>query len=65
MSKGRILVVDDEDNIRDLIVFNLEQQGFETIEAADGIEAIEKVEEKSPDLIILDLMMPKMDGLEV
>lgn len=65
MSKGRVLVVDDEDNIRELIVFNLKQQGFETVEAIDGIEAIRKVEEQKPDLILLDLMLPKMDGLEV
>ncbi|AZR74449.1 DNA-binding response regulator [Anoxybacter fermentans] len=65
MNKGRVLVVDDEDAIRELIVFNLKQQGFEAIEAADGLEAIRKVEEERPDLVILDLMLPKMDGLEV
>lgn len=65
MNKGRVLVVEDEDAIRELIVFNLEQQGFETIEAADGQEALKQVEEEEPDLIILDLMLPKMDGLEV
>lgn len=65
MNKGRVLVVDDEDVIRELIVFNLQQQGFETIEAADGQEALKQVEGEHPDLIILDLMLPKMDGLEV
>ncbi len=65
VNKGRILVVDDEDAIRDLIVFNLTQQGFEVIEAADGIEALAKVKESQPDLILLDLMLPQMDGLEV
>lgn len=65
MSKGKVLVVDDEDAIRELIVFNLEQQGFETLEAATGFEAIEQVEEGEPDLVILDVMLPGMDGLEV
>ena len=65
MSKGKVLVVDDEDAIRDLIVFNLTQQGFETLEAADGLEAIKQVETGKPDLIILDVMLPRMDGLEV
>ena len=65
MNKGRILVVDDEDSIRELIVFNLEQQGFKAVEAADGIEAMNRIKEEKPDLIILDLMLPKMDGLEV
>lgn len=65
MTKGRVLVVDDEDSIRELIVFNLEQQGFEVLEAANGIQAIQRVEEGHPDLIILDLMLPLMDGLEV
>lgn len=65
MSKGKVLVVDDEDAIRELIVFNLEQQGFETLEAANGFEAIQQVEKGVPDLIILDVMLPGMDGLEV
>lgn len=65
MTKGRVLVVDDEDSIRELIVFHLEQQGFEVLEAANGLEAMQRVEESRPDLIILDLMLPMMDGLEV
>lgn len=65
MSKGRVLVVDDEDAIRELIVFNLEQQGFEVLEAADGYEAIKQTDEGRPDLVVLDLMLPGMDGLEV
>ena len=65
MNKGKILVVDDEDAIRELIVFNLEQQNFDVLEALDGIEAIDKVKLEKPDLILLDVMLPKMDGLEV
>ncbi|MEC6748776.1 response regulator YycF [Marinilactibacillus sp. XAAS-LB27] len=61
----KILVVDDERPISDIVKFNLEKEGFEVFTAYDGEEAVEKVEEHSPDLIVLDLMLPKMDGLEV
>lgn len=61
----KVLVVDDEKPISDIIKFNLEKEGYEPIVAYDGEEALEKVEAESPDLIILDLMLPKIDGLEV
>jgi len=61
----KILVVDDEKPISDIVKFNLEKEGYEVVVAFDGEEAIEKVEEENPDLIVLDLMLPKMDGLEV
>ena len=61
----KILVVDDEKPISDIIKFNLEKEGYEVVTAYDGEEALEKVESESPDLIILDLMLPKIDGLEV
>jgi len=61
----RILIVDDEKDIRELLTFQLQQHGFTTIAANNGEEALTKIEEKPPDLIILDLMMPKMDGAEV
>ena len=61
----KILVVDDEKPISDIIKFNLEKEGYEVIVAFDGEEALEKVEAEDPDLIILDLMLPKVDGLEV
>ena len=61
----KILVVDDEKPISDIIKFNLEKEGFEVVVAFDGQEAVEKVEEQNPDLIVLDVMLPKMDGLEV
>ncbi len=61
----KILVVDDEKPISDIIKFNLEKEGFEVVVAFDGEEAVEKVEEESPELIVLDVMLPKMDGLEV
>lgn len=61
----KILVVDDEKPISDIVKFNLEKEGYEVIVAFDGEEAVEKVKEETPDLLILDLMLPKMDGLEV
>lgn len=64
MSK-KILVVDDEKPISDIIKFNLEKEGYEVVVAFDGEEALEKVESEKPDLLVLDLMLPKVDGLEV
>ena len=61
----KILVVDDEEDILDLLQYNLRREGFETVVARDGEEALAKAESERPDLIILDIMMPKMDGLEV
>lgn len=61
----KILVVDDEKPISDIIKFNLEKEGYEVVTAFDGEEALNKVEGEQPDLIILDLMLPKIDGLEV
>jgi DNA-binding response OmpR family regulator len=60
-----ILVVDDEQDILDLVVYNLEQEGYKTISADDGEEAIQKAVAAAPDLIILDIMLPGKDGLEV
>ena len=61
----KILVVDDEEDILDLLQYNLSQEGFETIAARDGERALALASEERPDVIILDIMMPKMDGLEV
>jgi two-component system alkaline phosphatase synthesis response regulator PhoP len=61
----KVLVVDDEDDILDLLQYNLEQEGFEVVLARDGMEALSIAEEEQPDLIILDIMMPRMDGIEV
>ena len=61
----KILIVDDEKPISDIIKFNLTKEGFETVTAFDGREAITKFEEENPDLIILDLMLPELNGLEV
>ncbi|NLV15809.1 MAG: response regulator transcription factor [Syntrophomonadaceae bacterium] len=61
----KILVVDDEANIVELVKFSLEKNGFTVIVAYDGLEAINMVERAEPDLLILDIMLPVMDGLEV
>jgi two-component system response regulator VicR len=61
----KILVVDDEKPISDIVKFNLEKEGYEIATAYDGEEALKMVEEFQPDLILLDLMLPKIDGLEV
>ncbi|WPH54753.1 response regulator YycF [Lacticaseibacillus paracasei] len=61
----KILVVDDEKPISDIVKFNLDKEGYDVVTAYDGEEALKKVEAESPDLILLDLMLPKIDGLEV
>src|SRR5262249_31724921 len=61
----RILVVDDSEANRDIIVTRLRSHGYETAEAADGEQTLAAVSELGPDLILLDVMMPKLDGLEV
>ena len=61
----KTLVVDDEKPISDIIKFNLKKEGYDVYTAYDGEEALQKVEEVNPDLILLDLMLPKIDGLEV
>lgn len=64
MSRGRILVVDDEIYIVHILDFSLGMEGYEVITALDGEEALKKASETKPDLIVLDIMMPKMDGYE-
>lgn len=61
----RILIVDDEQSIVTLLKYNIEKAGFETDAAFDGEEAIQKIEQNNYDLVILDVMLPKLDGMEV
>lgn len=65
MSKKKVLVVDDEENIVELIRMNLESSGYEVIDAYTGMEAITKTNSLIPDLILLDLMLPDIDGLQL
>jgi two-component system alkaline phosphatase synthesis response regulator PhoP len=60
----KILIVDDEKDIVDLVSYNLEKEGYKCYTAYDGEQALEKARDKKPDLILLDIMMPKLDGIE-
>lgn len=61
---GRVLVVDDDDVIRQLITVNLELEGFEVVTAVDGQDALDKVKDAHPQVVTLDVMMPRVDGWE-
>ncbi len=62
---SKILIVDDEQDIVELVSYNLEKEGFKTVKAFDGEAALKMVKTQKPDLIILDLMLPKMNGLDI
>ena len=64
-NKKTILIVDDEQTIVDILVYNLNKEGYKTLEANDGVKAVEIALDKKPDLILLDIMLPRMDGLTV
>ena len=63
--KKTILIVDDEKPIVDILVYNLQKEGYDTLEANDGVTAVDIAINQKPDLILLDIMLPKMDGLTV
>lgn len=65
MSGSTILLVDDEESIQRLLTFPLEKEGFRVLQARDGEEALERFGRETVDLVVLDLMLPKVDGLEV
>lgn len=65
IDKKTILIVDDEKTIVDMLVYNLKKEGYNTLEANDGEAAVRIALEEKPDLILLDIMLPKMDGLAV
>ena len=61
---GRVLVIDDSEVIRQLITINLELEGFEVVTAVDGQDALDKIHEVQPDVITIDVKMPRLDGLD-
>ena len=63
--KKRVLIVEDEKNIVDILRFNLQRSGYETLEAYDGAEGLRLASEENPDLVLLDVMLPKMIGFDV
>ena len=65
MNVTKVLVVDDEQSIVTLLKYNIEQAGYQVIVAYDGVQALEKVNEEKPDLVVLDVMLPEKDGIEV
>lgn len=64
MDRARILIVDDEERIRSLVASYLKSDGFEVVEATDGREAVAEVERRKPDLVVMDVRMPGLDGFE-
>jgi len=65
MANKKVLIVDDEPDIVDSIKFNLELENIQTIEAYDGEEALSKAQKENPDLILLDIMLPKLNGYKI
>ncbi|MDR1915105.1 MAG: response regulator transcription factor [Synergistaceae bacterium] len=62
---SKIMIVDDDDNIRELVCVLLRNNGFKVCEAVDGLDALKKIPAENPDLVIIDVMMPLMDGFEL
>lgn len=65
MQKGTICIVEDEEDIRDILCIQLQREGYETVTAASGEEGVKLIRERKPQLVLLDLMLPGMDGLDV
>ncbi len=65
MAEKKILVVDDELDVQSILSFRLEINGYSVIVASDGEEGLEKIKKENPDLVLLDLMLPKMNGFEI
>jgi len=65
MSAGKILIVEDEETLLEVLRYNLDKEGYNVVTAADGIQALNLARSESPDLIILDIMLPELDGFEV
>ena len=64
MTVGKIVIVEDEPNLLEAVSYNLRMEGFEVLTASDGELALDVVRENNPDLVILDVMLPKLDGFE-
>lgn len=62
---GRVLIVEDEPDIRDLLAFHLEREGYQVSKSRTGIDALRQISASPPDLVLLDIMLPELDGLEV
>jgi two-component system phosphate regulon response regulator PhoB len=65
MAKPRILIIEDERGLTEVLSYNLQREGYETVVAHDGLEGLRKAQTQPPDLVILDLMLPGVDGLEI
>ena len=65
MTVGKIVIVEDEPNLLEAVSYNLRMEGFEVLTASDGELALDVVRENNPDLVILDVMLPKLDGFEL
>lgn len=65
MDRARLLIVDDNEGVRHLVSRWLERAGFSVEQASDGFEALEKIKERVPDVVLADIRMPKMDGIEL
>jgi two-component system phosphate regulon response regulator PhoB len=65
MSKQTIVVVEDEVDIREVLIYNLEREGYQVFGAAEGVKGLRMIQEKIPDLVLLDLMLPGLDGLHI
>jgi DNA-binding response OmpR family regulator len=62
---ARILLVDDEQSVQALLSYPLRKEGYDVVQATDGLQALERFDQQPFDLVVLDLMLPKLDGLEV
>jgi two-component system OmpR family response regulator len=65
MNKYKILIAEDDKNLLDILSYNMEKEGYQVITAPDGAKALEKIRNETPDLIILDIMLPEIDGFEI
>ena len=65
MTKHTILVVEDEQDIRELLAYHLEKDGFKVLEASNGKKALELVQAEKPQIVLLDIMLPDMDGMSI